>query len=154
MMPYLEDIKILKIILYATFLRVWCMCNTIPLMLKEFFQAFFYISVILWWIDIHYCCHYVFSHGNLCDRYLCNSIGYELNWDIWVYPQLLIGYPQGKLMCLDQKSIDHNIAVYDLCEISFTPCESLEVFNFPEYSVSGTMSTKWIPSLIWIVPVG
>ena len=29
-----------KIILYATFLRVWCMCNTISLMLKEFFQAF------------------------------------------------------------------------------------------------------------------
>ena len=29
-----------KIILHATFLRVWCMCNTIPFMLKEFFQAF------------------------------------------------------------------------------------------------------------------
>ena len=39
-MPCLEYIKILKIILYAIFLRVWYMCNTIPLILKEFFQAF------------------------------------------------------------------------------------------------------------------
>ena len=39
-MPCLEYIKILKIIMYATFLRVWCMWYTIPLMLKEFFQAF------------------------------------------------------------------------------------------------------------------
>ena len=47
----------------------------------------------LWWMDIHYRCHYVFPHGNLCDGYFCNSIGYYLNWDIRVYPQLLITYP-------------------------------------------------------------
>ena len=56
-------------------------------------------------------------------------------------------------MCLDQKSINHNIVVYNLCEISFTFRESLEVFNFPKYSLSGTMYTKYIPSFIWIVPV-
>jgi len=88
-------------------------------------------------------------------KYFCNSIGCGLNWDIGVYPQLLIGYPKGKLMGLDQKSIDHNITVNDLCEISFTLCERFgSILISISMSVSVTMSTKWIPSLIWIVPVG
>ena len=67
MMPYLDNIKILKIILYAIFLWVWCtegilsnICLIYPL--------------FLWWIDIHHCCHYMFPHRNHCDRYFYNSI--------------------------------------------------------------------------------
>jgi len=74
MMPYLDDIKILKIILYATFLRVWYIYNLIDIegILSNICSI--HLS-ILWWIDIHYCCHYMVSYGNHSDRYLYNSIG-------------------------------------------------------------------------------
>ena len=46
------------------------------------------------------------------------------------------------------------ISLHAICvKFPLLYCKSLEVFNFPKYSLSGTMYTKYIPSFIWIVPV-
>ena len=63
-------------------------------MLKEFFQSFaWYVRDIydeLIFIIVVIMC---FHMETIVRKYFCNSIGYGLNWDIGVYPQLLIGHP-------------------------------------------------------------
>ena len=150
----LEDTKILKIILYATFLWVWCMWYTIPLMLKEFFQAFSrYIHDFMmnWYLLLLSLCVSTWKPFWCMFLYL-NSVWVELGYrsvssiDNWV-PIGKINVPRPKINWSQYRSIRFvwNF-LYSLWEFGS--------FNSPEYSVSGVMSTKWIPFLIWIIPVG